>query len=96
MSASSFTCSLCGKELEEIGVPPEIQLLQSYGTVINIGSQSVPQEIKDDPYLYRGFFCAACRKAFCPQCSQMQGEVCVSCGHRELMPAYRPLLRSAV
>lgn len=94
--SASFRCSLCRAELEEIGVPSQIQALQSvsklYGSVINTGP--LPQEIKDDPFLYRGFFCGACKKAFCPSCSNMQGEVCVSCGDTGLMPAYRPLLAS--
>jgi hypothetical protein len=96
-SGADFSCSVCGAELEEIGVPPDILALQSLqrsgGRVVNIGG-TVPQAIKDDPFLYRGFFCGTCRKAFCPSCSNMQGEVCVSCGSPGLMPAYRPLLRS--
>lgn len=97
IASPDFSCSVCGAELEEIGVPPDILSLQSLqrsgGRVVNVGG-TVPQAIKDDPFLYRGFYCGACRKAFCPSCSNMQGEVCVSCGRPGLMPAYRPLLRS--
>jgi hypothetical protein len=82
--------------LEEIGIPPQIQMLQMYKQVVNIGSREVPEEIKNDPYLYRGFFCPNCNKAFCPQCSHMQGEICPECGQSGLMPAYRPLLKKIV
>jgi hypothetical protein len=56
-------CSKCGKALEEIGVPPQIRLAQRYRQVINIGSESVPEEIKRDSFVYRGFFCTASRTA---------------------------------
>jgi DNA-directed RNA polymerase subunit RPC12/RpoP len=91
--SGNYRCSNCNKELEEIGIPPQIQFIQQYRQVINIGSEQVPEEIKNDPYLYRGFFCRACKKVFCPSCSHMQGEVCPRCGQRQLMPAYRPLLK---
>jgi len=89
---STYRCSKCNKVLEEIGIPPQIQMVQMFKHVVNIGSTEVPEEIKNDPYLYRGFFCPNCNKAFCPQCSHMQGEICPECGQRVLMPAYRPLL----
>jgi hypothetical protein len=91
----SYNCSHCGKTLEEIGVPPQIQMVQLYQQVVNIGSEAVPEEIKKDPFLYRGFFCPACKKAFCPTCCHMQGEICPECNQRKLMPAYRPLLKTA-
>jgi hypothetical protein len=56
-------CSKCGKALEEIGVPRQIRLAQRYRQVINIGSESVSEEIKRDPFVYRGFFCTASRTA---------------------------------
>ena len=90
---STYSCSKCNKVLEEIGIPPQIQMLQMYKQVVNIGSAEVPEDIKSDPYLHRGFFCPNCNKAFCPQCSNMQGEICPECGQRGLMPAYRPLLK---
>jgi hypothetical protein len=90
----AYNCGRCGKTLEEIGVPPQIQMLQLYKQVVNIGSESVPEEIKKDPFLYRGFFCPACSKAFCPTCCGMQGEICPECHQKKLMPAYRPLLKS--
>ena len=90
----NIKCSKCRKVLEEIGVPPQIQMMQMYKQVVNIGSEQVPEEIKNDPFLYRGFFCTACNKVFCPHCSNMQREVCPVCGQRRLMPAYRPLLKN--
>jgi hypothetical protein len=90
---NTYCCSKCNKELEKIGIPPEIQMLQMYKQVVNIGSTEVPEEIKNNPYLYKGFFCPSCNKAFCPQCSNMQGAICPECGQRGLMPAYRPLLK---
>jgi len=90
----AYNCGRCGKTLEEIGVPPQIQMVQLYKQVVNIGSESVPEEIKKDPFLYRGFFCPACSKAFCPTCCGMQGEICPECHQKKLMPAYRPLLKS--
>jgi hypothetical protein len=93
---STYSCSKCNKVLEEIGVPPQIQMLQMYKQVINTGATEVPEEIKNDPYLYRGFFCPNCNKVFCPQCSHMQGEICPICGQSSLMPAYRPLLKKIV
>lgn len=89
-----YNCGQCGKTLEEIGIPPGVQLAQQYQNVVNIGSGSVPEEVKKDPFLYRGFFCTACKKALCPTCCQMQGEICPQCKQRKLMPAYRPLLRT--
>lgn len=89
---STYRCSKCNKVLEEIGIPPQIQMLQMYKQVVNIGATEVPEEIKNDPYLYKGFFCPNCNKAFCPQCSHLQSEICPECGQRGLMPAYRPLL----
>jgi hypothetical protein len=91
---AAYCCSRCKIVLEAIGIPLEIQMLQMYKQVVNIGSAEVPEEIKNDPYVYRGFFCPNCRKAFCPQCSHMQGEICPECRQRGLMPAYRPLLRN--
>lgn len=90
----SYNCSRCGKTLEEIGVPPQIQMVQLYQQVVNIGSEAVPEEIKKDPFVYRGFFCPACKKAFCPTCCHMQGEICPQCNQKKLMPAYRPLLKT--
>jgi DNA-directed RNA polymerase subunit RPC12/RpoP len=88
-----YRCNSCGKALEEIGVPPQIQALQMYKQVVNMGSEQVPEEIKNDPFVYRGFYCSACNKVFCPRCSNMQGEICPACKQRRLMPAYRPLLK---
>jgi hypothetical protein len=67
-------------------------MAQMYGQVVNTGSEQVPDQVKSDPYLYRGLYCRACNRVFCPSCSNMQGEVCPGCGGRQLMPAYRPLL----
>lgn len=89
----SYSCSSCGKPLEKIGVPSQIQALRQYGSVTDIGASGVPEEVKRDPFLYRGFVCTQCRKSFCPACSNMQGEICPSCGEQTMMPAYRPLLK---
>jgi len=89
----SYSCSNCGKPLEKIGIPSEIQALRQYDSVIDVGSGGVPEMVKRDPFVYRGFVCPKCRKAFCPTCSNMQGEICPSCGEWTLMPAYRPLLK---
>lgn len=89
-----YHCGQCGKTLEEIGIPPGVQLAQQYQNVVNVGSGSVPEEVRKDPFLYRGFFCTACKKAFCPTCCQMQGEICPQCKQKTLMPAYRPFLRT--
>jgi len=90
---ATYSCNKCGQGLEEIGIPAHIQAVQMYGSVVNVGAP-VPQEIKQDPFLYRGFFCPACKKAFCPTCSNKQGEICPQCNQKTLMPAYRPLLKS--
>ena len=92
---SNQNCARCGKTLEEIGIPPQIRAAQLYGRVVDVGSAPVPEDIKQDPFLYRGFFCSSCRKAFCPTCSGMQGEICPECRQRTLLPAYRPLLKKA-
>ena len=89
----AFQCSKCGRALEEIGVPPQIQAVQMYNKVVNIGSEQVPEEIRNDPFVFRAFYCSACNKVFCPRCSNMQGEICPACKQRRLMPAYRPLLK---
>ncbi len=88
---NTFNCNKCNKEFETIGIPPQIQMLQGYKNVMNIGGE-VPQEIKDDPFLYRGFYCPTCNEAFCPSCCGNQGQLCPKCGQTSLMPAYRPLL----
>ena len=90
---SSYSCSKCNKQLEEIGIPPHTMLAQLYGSVINTGSEAVPEEVKSDPFSYRGFFCRDCKKAFCRSCSNRQGEICPDCGKKALMPAYRPLFQ---
>jgi hypothetical protein len=91
-----YHCSKCGKVLDEIGIQPDIQAVQEamrrYASVSIIKDPSAPDEVRDDPFLFRGFVCPNCLKAFCPGCSNMQGEVCPSCGQKTLMPAYRPLL----
>jgi hypothetical protein len=89
---ADYRCSKCGLVLEHIGVPPAIRMAQMYGQIVNTSSDQVPAEVRSDPYLYRGFYCRACNSAFCPSCSNMQGEICTGCGSRQLMPAYRPLL----
>jgi tetratricopeptide (TPR) repeat protein len=88
-----YRCSKCNKVLEEIGIPPQIQMLQMYKQVVNVGSTEVPEEIKKDPFLYRGFYCSACNMVFCPSCSNMQYEHCPSCRRPGLLPGYRPLLK---
>jgi hypothetical protein len=88
---SNYKCSKCNNELKEIGIPPQIQILQSYKNVMNIGAQ-VSEEIKNDPFLYKGLYCPSCKKAFCPPCAKMQSQICPGCGQAGLMPAYRPLL----
>ena len=94
-------CSGCRGYLEEIGVAPEVHGVQKLvdlyrraggGTTI-VRSEEVPPEVRADPYLYRGFVCLGCDRAFCPACSNWQGETCPSCGQRTLLPAYRPLLK---
>ena len=97
---AAIQCNNCNKVLEEIGVPPDIQTLervkQMYKGSFSISSEAVPEEVRKDPYVYRGFFCPACNKVFCPACCGMQGEVCPGCNEKKLMPAYRPLLESVV
>ena len=88
-----FRCGGCSRVLEEIGVPAQISFLQGYGQVINTGAESVPAEVKADPYLYRGFYCPNCNQVFCPACAGMQSEHCPRCHQPSLMPGYRPLLK---
>ena len=90
-----FACSRCGSALEELGVPAAIQLAQSYRSVVDIGTETVPESVKRDPFLYKGLFCLACQKAFCPSCAGQQAERCPACGAAGLQPAYRPYLRGA-
>jgi DNA-directed RNA polymerase subunit RPC12/RpoP len=94
-----FDCSACGRALEELGISPDIQALQSLqsrsGSVHDIGDQRVPIQIKEDPFVYRGFFCASCQKTWCPEDAGMQREVCPECKERTLVPAYRPILQAA-
>lgn len=96
-SPGSYHCSRCKKKLEEIGIPPNIQLMREitpmFKSVVVARDENVTDEIREDPYVYRGFFCRACKKVFCPSCSHMQGEICPECGQKQLMPAYRPLLK---
>ncbi len=93
----TYTCDKCHRVLEEIGIPPQIAMLQGYANVVNTGGGAVPQEIKDDPFVYRGVLCPACDVLLCPDCAKRQTESCPVCGTRqELVPAYRPLLRRRV
>jgi HEAT repeat protein len=88
-----FCCARCGNQLEEIGIPPQIQVVQMYKQVVYIESESVPPEVIADPYLYRGLYCPSCNQAFCPTCAKMQTECCPRCHKSGLMPGYRPLLK---
>jgi hypothetical protein len=89
---STYRCNKCNKEFEEIGIPPQIQMLRMYKSVVNIGSEEVTEEVKNDPFLYRAMYCPFCNKAFCPPCCNMQSQICPECGKSGLMPGYRPLL----
>lgn len=88
---SNFKCNKCNNVLAEIGIPPQIQMLQRVNNVMNTGEQ-VSEEIKNDPFVYKGLYCPSCNKAFCPPCAKMQSQICPGCGQVGLMPAYRPLL----
>jgi DNA-directed RNA polymerase subunit RPC12/RpoP len=86
---STYTCSKCGKELGEGSINPQIQRLKQAGITSMAG---FPPIVINDPYLYRGTYCTRCNKAFCPDCSHMQMQICPECGQKSLMGAYRPLL----
>ena len=75
----SYRCSICRRTLEEIGIPPHLRMAQMYGKVVVVG-ESLPKEVLDDPFLYRGLFCDACVQVFCPSCANMQTETCPKCG----------------
>jgi tetratricopeptide (TPR) repeat protein len=89
---STYTCSKCGKVLEETGIDPGLQRLKQAGIISIAG---FPAIVISDPYLYRGTYCTRCNKAFCPDCSHMQIQTCPECGQLSLTGAYRPLLTIA-
>lgn len=95
---TNYNCSNCRGKLKEIG-PLPIPLREQYekARAYQAFTPDKPPlpDIRDDPFVYEGFFCTSCRKVFCLKCLNMQGDTCPKCGGQTLLAALRPLLKEA-
>jgi len=92
-----YNCSACRSRLREKGRLP-IAVIEQYekARAYNAFFPEAPMlDIRDDPFVYEGFFCTSCRMVFCLKCLNMQGEICPKCGGRTLLAALRPYLKEA-